>query len=184
MYRVLSVLVAVVIAIPVGSGRADNGGLMACMQQARERKIAETEVGPFIRDCMARQHGQSFGAPKDGAAGVPAPPACSDRNILAKLRNQYRLGGPQLVEITGPRETLLGPPPRSANQYATATTFIAVSRYCEGNARFASGVSEPIFWRIDQVKDDAEISTRLDSCTARIDPFENGCAHVIAGKGK
>lgn len=173
---------------PMGAPSSDSKALMACMQEARTQTVAEAEVGAFIRDCLVKKHGGSFGAPKEAEASVPAPPGCSDKNMLDKVRGQYQTEeqatGEKLVEISGIREVLLGPPPRSANQYATATTFIGISRYCEGTAKLASGLSESVYWRIDQAKDGAETYTRIDHCSERHDAFQNGCAHVIAGKEK
>jgi hypothetical protein len=174
--------------LPTGVPSSDSKALMACMQDARTQTVAEAEVGAFIRDCLVKKHGGSFGAPKDAAASVPPPPGCADKNVLDKVRGQYQIAdqttGEKLAEIDGVREVLLGPPPRSANQYATATTFIAISRYCEGTAKLASGLSESVYWRIDQVKDGPETDTRIDHCSERHDAFQNGCAHMIAGKEK
>jgi len=184
MPRIAAVVTVLLLACPLAGPAQGDSGLATCVEEARNQKPAD--AGAFVRDCMLKRQGAAFGAPKDAAASAPAPPACSDKNTLGTIRGQYQMAeqaaGEKLVDIGDIRETLLGPPPRSANQYATATTFIAISRYCQGNARLASGLSEPVYWRIDTVKDGADTSIRLDHCSKRHDAFENGCAHVIAGK--
>lgn len=60
-------------------------------------------------------------------------------------------------------------------QYATATTYITASRYCEGRAGFDAGELEPVYWRLDQVKEAASESTRIDLCHKLWDQFEDGC---------
>ena len=62
------------------------------------------------------------------------------------------------------KEVRLGPPPRPVNQYATASTYVAVSRYCGGSATFETGEAEPVYWRLDQMKDRTSESTRIEVC--------------------
>jgi hypothetical protein len=109
------------------------------------------------------------------------PPACADAKVLQQIRFQYEMAEQaarpprQLSAIKDVREASLGPPPASANQYATAKTFIAISRYCEGRAEFDAGDAEPIYWRIDQAKDGPSEYTRIDHCSKRHDSFQDGC---------
>ena len=115
-----------------------------------------------------------------GLAFPAEPPLCADAKILNTIRLQYEMAETsaplKLLEIADAREVLLGPPPASANQYATETTFVEMSRYCEGIARLESGAADPTFWRIDQVKDHAGDYSRVDHCSKRHDVFQDGCA--------
>jgi hypothetical protein len=81
----------------------------------------------------------------------------------------------KLVRIDTIRELSLGAPPAAANQYATATTFIAMSRYCEGRAQLDPEGSEVVYWRIDQAKDGTEEYMRTDHCSKRHDVFADEC---------
>jgi hypothetical protein len=109
------------------------------------------------------------------------PPACADVKVLQQIRFQYEMAeqaarpARKLAEIKDVREASLGPPPASANQYATAKTFIAISRYCEGRVEFDAGDPEPIYWRIDQAKDGPGEYTHIDHCSKRHDAFQDGC---------
>lgn len=109
------------------------------------------------------------------------PLACTDTRVLQRIGENLQNTGHnaqpprKFVGLKDPREIQLGAPPRSANQYATATTFIVLSRYCEGRAEFVSGDAEPVYWRLDQVKDGASESTRIDVCHKLWDQFEDGC---------
>jgi len=115
------------------------------------------------------------------AAFAADPLACTDTRVLetirANLRNSGQSAQPprKFSALREPREVLLGAAPRSANQYATKDTFIAVSRYCEGRAEFDAGASEPVYWRIDLYKDGADESSRIDVCHKLFDQFEDGC---------
>jgi len=112
------------------------------------------------------------------------PPLCDDKKMVAKIPMTYftaenREAPPgTIVRLEAIKETLLGPPPASANQYATPTTFVEMSRYCEGSAVLDTGKIEPIYWRIDQAKDGTEEYIRFDHCSAWLDIFEDGCSLV------
>jgi hypothetical protein len=112
------------------------------------------------------------------------PPLCDDEKMVAKIpmtyvsveNNEGQAG--TIVRLEAIKETLLGPPPASVNQYATLTTFVEISRYCEASAVLDTGKIEPIYWRIDQAKDGTEEYIRLDHCSAWLDIFEDGCSLV------
>src|SRR5688572_21293129 len=76
------------------------------------------------------------------------PLACDDERMLQQVRDNLQDPGGnaqpprKLVELKEPLEVQLGAPPPSASQYATATTYIAISRYCEGRAEFETGEPE------------------------------------------
>lgn len=78
------------------------------------------------------------------------------------------------MPTAAPREVLLGEPPEGANTHATATAYVALSRYCEGSAEFSGG-SEPIYWRIDLTKDEGVEKMSFDICNRWFDIFEDGC---------
>lgn len=104
------------------------------------------------------------------------PLVCTDRRVLQRIEENLQNASPQKpVELKNPREVLLGAPPRSANQYATATTSIAASRYCEGRAEFEAGTLEPVYWRIDQLNDGPNESSRIDLCHRFFDLFDDDC---------
>lgn len=109
------------------------------------------------------------------------PLSCTDRNVLERVRDNLRNSGRNaepprsFSALSEPREVLLGAPPRSANRHATSVTFIVVSRYCEGRAGVGAGAPEPVYWRIDLVRDGTEESSRIDVCHKLFDPFEDGC---------
>lgn len=108
-------------------------------------------------------------------------PSCNDPKALHAVRMQYDMAEQALSvrrtlsELTGIREVSTGAPPAAANQYATATSFIEISRYCEANAKLEEGESEPVFWRIDRAKDGAEERIRFEHCSKRHDAFKDGC---------
>ena len=116
-------------------------------------------------------------------AAAPAfaaePPPCTDDNMLELVRSHFDNAAqmdPQRKLVSLDLQTdRQGPPPASANLHATATTYIAVSRYCEARAQFDAGEPAPVYWRIDQMMDDGEESTRFDLCHAGFDMFEDGC---------
>jgi hypothetical protein len=114
-------------------------------------------------------------------AAAADPLACTDTRVLQQIRENLQNAGQnaqpprKLVDLTEPREVLLGPPPRSANVHATATTFIATSRYCEGRAEYDAGTPEPVYWRLDVFKDGANESLRTDLCHKLFDQFDDGC---------
>jgi hypothetical protein len=116
-----------------------------------------------------------------GIAKAAEPPRCDDAKILHTIRTQYEMAelsgssSRKLTSIVEPREVSLGQPPAAANQYATAETFIALSRYCEGSAQLETGDPDPLYWRIDQAKDGAEESVRVDHCSERHDVFQDKC---------
>ncbi len=109
------------------------------------------------------------------------PPACADADVLKKIQLQYELSAHvrdptrKLVGIKDVREVGLGAPPPSANQYATSTTLIALSRYCEGQAQIEAGELDPMYWRIDQAKEGAGEYTRMNFCSKRYDAFADNC---------
>ncbi|WP_280821288.1 hypothetical protein [Pseudaminobacter soli (ex Li et al. 2025)] len=114
------------------------------------------------------------------------PPACMDEVIRGQIRGhlgnvEQMASGRRFVELA-PVADVLAAPPASANQYATATTYISASRYCEGRAEFDAGEAEPVYWRIDQMMDDGEESTRLDICHRFFDVFEDGCKAFRPGE--
>lgn len=110
-------------------------------------------------------------------AQATEPPACDDEKILQKVRMQYEMAEtapmPFTLEVLAPMA--LGAPPAAANQYATATTFVEISRYCQGIAQPDSGAPDPIWWRIDVARDDAEIYIRVDHCSVRHDVLQDRC---------
>lgn len=109
------------------------------------------------------------------------PLSCTDKRVLERIQENLRNSGQnaqpprKFSALKEPREVLLGAPPRSANQYATKDTFIAVSRYCEGRAEFSASAFEPVYWRIDLFKEGASESSRIDLCHKLFDQFEDGC---------
>jgi hypothetical protein len=109
------------------------------------------------------------------------PLSCTDKRVLERIQENLRNSGQnaqpprKFSALKEPREVLLGAPPRSANQYATKDTFIAVSRYCEGRAEFSASAFEPVYWRIDLFKEGASESSRIDVCHKLFDQFEDGC---------
>ena len=109
------------------------------------------------------------------------PPACTDKKILSTVRAQYQFAegsrpdADALADLANIREVSLGAPPAAANQYATATTFIALSRFCEASAALKSGNADPIYWHIDQARDGASDYIRTDHCSKRHDVFADGC---------
>lgn len=115
------------------------------------------------------------------AAFAADPLACTDTRVLEKIRENLRNSGQnaqpprKFSTLKEQREVLLGAAPRSANQYATKDTFIAVSRYCEGRAEFDANMTEAVYWRIDLYKDGADESSRIDVCHKLFDQFEDGC---------
>ena len=114
------------------------------------------------------------------------PPACMDEVIREQIRGhlgnvEQMASGRRFVELA-PVADVLAAPPASANQYATATTYISASRYREGRAEFDAGEAEPVYWRIDQMMDDGEESTRLDICHRYFDIFEDGCKAFRPGE--
>lgn len=121
-----------------------------------------------------------------GLAFPAEPPLCGDAKILNTIRMQYEMAETsaplKLLEIADAREVLLGPPPASANQYATEATFVEMSRYCEGVARLESGMADPTFWRIDEIKDHAGDYSHVDHCSKRHDVFQDGCEGYRPGK--
>lgn len=111
-------------------------------------------------------------------ASDPLP--CTDNRVLSQIhehfKNAEQMAPPRRKMVSlNPREVLLGRPPASANRHATATTYIAASRYCEGRAEFDVGQPEPVYWRIDQVRDGADEAPRIDICHKQFDIFEDGC---------
>ncbi|PSJ59006.1 hypothetical protein C7I85_18860 [Mesorhizobium soli] len=114
------------------------------------------------------------------------PPACMDEvmreQILGHLGNVEQMASGRRLVGLAPVADVLVAPPASANQYATATTYISASRYCEARAEFDTGEAEPIYWRIDQMMDDGEESTRLDVCHRFFDVFEDGCKAFRPGE--
>jgi hypothetical protein len=114
------------------------------------------------------------------------PPACMAEVIREQIRGhignvEQMAKGRRFIELA-PVADVLAAPPATANQYATATTYISASRYCEGRAEFDAGAAEPIYWRIDQMMDDGEESTRLDICHRFFDIFEDGCKAFRPGE--
>ena len=98
-----------------------------------------------------------------GIVHAAEPPACDDEKMLLKVRMQYELAVTTTVPFTlevQPAMTL-GEPPAAANQYATATTFVEISRYCQGIVGAGSATPDPIWWRIDAVKDGADSYVRV-----------------------
>lgn len=131
-------------------------------------------------------------APIAGAATF-APPAraadplaCTDERVMQRIGAQYAAAEEmsaalkarpalRLAAIVEPREVGSADRPAALNQYATATTYIAASRYCRGRAEPEAGDSETIYWRVDLMKDGEDESIRIDFCSVRHDPFEDGC---------
>jgi hypothetical protein len=114
-------------------------------------------------------------------AAAADPFACADARVLQRIKENLQNTGQnaqpprRLIDLKEPQEVSLGAPPRSANQYATATTYIAASRYCQGRGEFDAGEPEAVYWRLDQVTDGADESTRIDLCHRLWDQFEDGC---------
>lgn len=117
-----------------------------------------------------------------GNIALAAEPAvCDDPDVLEKVAFQYEMSESTrdaslvLVGITEILDLSIGPPPEGANLYATQTTFIEASRYCEGLAEIGPEEPDPIYWRIDAVMEDGVESSRVDHCSVRHDTFEDGC---------
>lgn len=114
-------------------------------------------------------------------ARAAEPPLCDDAKMLHTVRFQYEMAeksagsSRKLTAIEEAREVSLGPPPVAANQYATAETYIALSRYCEGNATLETGDPDPLYWRIDQAKDGTEEYIRVDHCSKLHDVLQDEC---------
>jgi len=115
-----------------------------------------------------------------------APSPCDAKAALGKVQMQYgmaesMLAPPfELIKIVDIAETSLGAPPESANQYATSTTYVVQSRYCQGEATLSNGTKEQVFWRIDQAKDGNSEYERIDHCSARHDTFGDNCTNIRA----
>lgn len=115
------------------------------------------------------------------SAAVADPLACDDDRVLEQVRANLQNTGQNAEpprKFSGLKETKevrLGPPPRPVNQYATASTYVAVSRYCGGSATFETGEAEPVYWRLDRMKDGASESTIIEVCHRYWDQFEDGC---------
>ena len=109
-------------------------------------------------------------------------PDCADAMIIETTKLQYLVldtdGGrsPNIKELTDIRETALGPPPRSANQYATDKVFISETRYCEGRAVLEGGGDDIVYWTIHHFKEDGVDSFRSSTCSAKHDSWGDGCA--------
>lgn len=105
------------------------------------------------------------------------PPACDDEKMLLKVRMQYELAETTTAPFTLEVQPVmtLGQPPAAANQYATATTFVEISRYCQGIVGAGSATPDPIWWRIDAVKDGADSYIRVDHCSVRHDVLQDDC---------
>ena len=117
------------------------------------------------------------------AAEVPSePPPCNDEAALRTIRSQYdfsetvRESKAVVAELKDIRETRFGPPPELVNQYATDTTYVTASRFCEAIAVLSSGESDPLYWRMDHLKDGDGASINYDHCSKRHDTFQDGCA--------
>lgn len=113
--------------------------------------------------------------------------ACADTRALQRIRENLQNASQnarpplKLSELKDAREVSLGAPPRSANTHATTTTFIAISRYCEGRAKFQAATPEPVYWRLDQFNDCANETSRIDLCHEFFDQFGDGCKTVRPG---
>ena len=115
-------------------------------------------------------------------------PKCDDPQILQKLKLQFRvLEGmserpDEITQFTAVHETALGPPPRSANQYANDDVFIAETRYCESPILLKSGGNDSAFWTIHHFKEYGANSYRPDICSLKYDSWEDGCAQWRVSK--
>ena len=116
------------------------------------------------------------------AAHAQTIPACDDKMIIEKIKLQYLVldtdgtSSPNIKELTDIRQTALGPPPQSANQYATDKVFVAETRYCEGRAELEGGGDDIVYWTIHHFKEDGVDSFRPSTCSAKHDSWGDGCA--------
>ncbi len=154
-----------------------------CMAEGRESFVRKPEASSHSRACsFAVRIGAVALTTLIATPAIAADPlACTDTRVLQRIRDNLQNTGQnaqpprKLVNLKEPREVLLGAPPRSANTHATTTTFIAMSRYCEGRAEFDAGAPELVYWRLDQLKDGSNESSLIDLCHKLFDQFEDGC---------
>jgi hypothetical protein len=109
------------------------------------------------------------------------PPPCTDGKALQTVRMQYgvaegtRSDAAELSELTEIGELALAPSSAWVNQHATADTSVEVSRFCQAKAVLRGGASDTVWWRIDEARDGAGVSIRVDHCSVRHDVFQDGC---------
>lgn len=120
-----------------------------------------------------------FGLANAGSALAFELPSCDDKKVLQKVRfqNGEAVPGPDGApkDIIGAREVSRGSPPPAVNQYATETTFVTKSRFCEARITFENGSEDVVYWRVDHLTEEGKVTSRVDSCTTRGDPFKDGC---------
>ena len=115
------------------------------------------------------------------AADTPAMPLCGDTAVLDRVGLVYRAleSNTARVKITRfgeIRETALGPPQRSASQYANDRVYIAKTRYCEASVMLDSGGSDTVYWTIHHFKSNGADEFRPDACSAKHDSWGDACA--------
>jgi hypothetical protein len=87
-----------------------------------------------------------------------------------------------LKDIAGVKETRLGAPPASVNQYATKTTYGVSSRSCQAIGALSNGKTDPLYWRTDYLVEGTGHSINYDQCSLKHSLLDSQCREHRAGR--